>query len=312
MLKMLKPDFLEDIVVVTGLIAGQFFFAVYTVFTSYLMTTIGLTPLFLIIYGSFATTLFLLPVSFCFERKTWPKEFSLKLFGQFVMLSFGGYEKVTLKCAFSQVKILGTLVCVVGAVTMSFLHKPITEPVTVNSQLNGAIIDRDKITGTLCLIAGVILMSCIVVLQAATLGDFPAPMSLNAVTAFIGGILTVAVQIIQEGRLDIGSPLVSSQQLAAYALLGGSVTGVCVSFQSWAMKKRGPVFVSTFGPIGTLFAVILSALTLGETITIGSLVGMFLMFSGLYFVLWAKKKESCVIIDPMSPRIVEPRKPLLV
>lgn len=50
---------------------------------------------------------------------------------------------------------------------------------------------------------------------------------------------------------------------------GGSVSGLCVSFNGWAMKKRGPVLVSMFSPIGTVCSVILSVMTLGESISIG-------------------------------------------
>lgn len=45
--------------------------------------------------------------------------------------------------------------------------------------------------------------------------------------------------------------------------------GLCLSFSGWALKKRGPVMVSMFSPIGTVISVILSIVTLGDTINIG-------------------------------------------
>ena len=47
------------------------------------------------------------------------------------------------------------------------------------------------------------------------------------------------------------------------------MSGLCVSFNGWAMKEKGPVLVSMFNPIGTVISVILSVLTLGESISIG-------------------------------------------
>ena len=47
------------------------------------------------------------------------------------------------------------------------------------------------------------------------------------------------------------------------------MNGLCVSFNGWAMKKKGPVLVSMFNPMGTVISVILSVLTLGESISIG-------------------------------------------
>ncbi|EEF33443.1 hypothetical protein RCOM_1059880 [Ricinus communis] len=76
------------------------------------------------------------------------------------------------------------------------------------------------------------------------------------------------------------------------------------------MRKRGPVLVSMFSPIGTVISVVLSIVTLGETIRIGSLAGMLLMFTGLYFVLWAKGKEGYLDAVAMESEF-DPKKPLL-
>ncbi|TQE04377.1 hypothetical protein C1H46_009996 [Malus baccata] len=131
-----------------------------------------------------------------------------------------------------------------------------------------------------------------IVLQATTLGDFPPPMSLCAITSLIGVLLTAAVQYVQDNKIETGWPLVSARQLIGFSLLGGAVNGACVSFNGWAMKKRGPVLVSMFNPIGTVFSVVLSVITLGDAISVGSFAGMCLMFTGLYFFLWAKGKEG--------------------
>lgn len=47
------------------------------------------------------------------------------------------------------------------------------------------------------------------------------------------------------------------------------MAGACLSFNGWAMKKRGPVLVSVFSPIGTVITVVLSYITLGDTISLG-------------------------------------------
>ncbi|GJN01161.1 hypothetical protein PR202_ga18404 [Eleusine coracana subsp. coracana] len=64
-----------------------------------------------------------------------------------------------------------------------------------------------------------------------------------------------------------------------------------VVFQTWSLGKKGPLFVSVFGPVQTVCSGILSAALLGKTVSLGSMAGMVLMFSGLYIVLWAKNKE---------------------
>nr|GMD94238.1 WAT1-related protein At5g47470 [Ipomoea batatas] len=118
-------------------------------------------------------------------------------------------------------------------------------------------------------------------MQAATLGDFPSPISISAITSLMGTVITIIVELIQHHRLEI----------IGFSK-AGCISGASTSFNAWAMKKRGPVMVAVFGPVGTVISIMLSVIILGDSVTIGSLAGMFTMFTGLYFVLWAKGKEE--------------------
>ncbi|GLU05568.1 hypothetical protein SLE2022_226650 [Rubroshorea leprosula] len=335
-----QKDVLEDVAVIGGLIGVQFAYAGNSVFLSYVMS-LGLNHLTIIIFSSFATFVLLSPVAVYFERSKWPKQFTLKLMIQLVLISFAGVtlfqslflkgiqltspamatampnlapglifliawacrlEKVKLSCLYSRVKIVGTLLCVVGALSMSLLHSTTSSPKESKMAVPSPamIFDWDKIVGCLYLMAAVFVLSSNVVLQATTLSDFPAPISLCAITSLIGVFITAMVQLLEDHKFEFDTPLISTRDLIAYSVLGGSVGGVCVSFNGWAMKKRGPVLVSMFSPIGTVVSVILSVITLGDTINMGSLAGMVLMFTGLYFVLWAKGKEGFSHADSLE------------
>uniref|UniRef100_M1A106 WAT1-related protein n=1 Tax=Solanum tuberosum TaxID=4113 RepID=M1A106_SOLTU len=216
-----------------------------------------------------------------------------------------GLEKVELRCKYSRAKIAGTLMCVTGAILMSLMQNTTNPQIDLPSSPphhKYNFFDLEKMKGSLYLMAAILVLSSNIVLQAATLGDFPAPISLCAITSLIGMVLTVIVQLIQHGSMEIGLPLLSV------------VSGACVSFNNWAMKKRGPVLVSVFSPVGTLLTVVLSAVTLRDTITTGSLAGMFLMFTGLYFVLWAKRNEGFLnnnMTNSSSESEYDVEKPLL-
>ncbi|XWS61996.1 hypothetical protein CRYUN_Cryun07bG0173000 [Craigia yunnanensis] len=326
-----ERDVLEDVAIIGGLVMVQFVYAGNSVVLGYLMS-LGLSPFTIVIFSTFATFIILSPFAVYFERSKWPKQLTLKLIIQLVLISFGGVtlfqslflkginltspavatampnlapglifiiawtcrlEKVALSCLYSKVKIAGTFLCVLGALTMSLMQSTVSskESIMITLPTDDIIFDKDKIIGCMYLMAAVLVLSSNVVLQATTLGDFPAPMSLCAITSLIGVIITAMVQLVEDHDLEWGWPLVSVRDLIGFSLLGGAVGGTCVSFNGWAMKKRGPVLVSMFSPIGTVITVILSFITLGETISLGSLAGMFLMFTGLYFVLWAKGKE---------------------
>ncbi|XP_059645407.1 WAT1-related protein At5g47470 [Cornus florida] len=335
-----KREVIEDFTIIGGLIVVQMIYAGNSLLLSYLMS-LGLNSFTLIIFSAFSTFLVLSPLCIRFERTKWPKKFSLKLLIQLLLISFGGItlfqsfflqgikltspavatampnlapglifviawvfrlEKVKLSCMYSQIKIVGTLLCVIGAITMSLMHSTIDTPTEKEVQLltlltDDSKFDKQKIIGCVYLMAAVFVLSSNIVLQATALVDFPAPVSMCAITSLIGAITTAVLQLIQEHKLETGWPAMSFGHLIGYSLLGGTINGACVSFNGWAIKKRGPVLVSMFGPVATVISVILSVITMGDSITLGSLAGMLLMFTGLYFVLWAKGRESLSIKD---------------
>ncbi|KAF0896886.1 hypothetical protein E2562_029574 [Oryza meyeriana var. granulata] len=111
-------------------------------------------------------------------------------------------------------------------------------------------------------------VSCTTVLQAATMVRFPAPITLCTITSFLGAVLTAVFQLLAQGSLAAGTGL------------------------AWALKQKGPVVVSMFSPTQTVGFAVFSAIFPGRVVKPGSVVGMILLFSGLYVVLWAKKNET--------------------
>lgn len=88
------------------------------------------------------------------------------------ILALGRLEKVNLSNKYSQVKILGTLLCVLGALTMSIMQS-ISDPETVKNATveltpplpSGLAFDIQKILGCLYLVVAVFILSSNVVLQ---------------------------------------------------------------------------------------------------------------------------------------------------
>ncbi|XLS44543.1 hypothetical protein HN51_001408 [Arachis hypogaea] len=271
-------------------------------------------------------------------RSLWPKKFSSKLILRLILLSLGGttfqvlmlkgmnltspamgtampnvapglifiiawifrLEKVNIKSTYSRVKIMGTMLCVVGAFAMSIMQSMSTNAAKEDATLvhyisdptAGDVFDKQKILGCIYLLLAISLLSSSLVLQAFIFRDFPAPISMCVITSFLGTFITAAFQFIEDHEIKTGLDVFSARNLIMYFLLEGAVNGVCISFSSWAIKKKGPVLVSMFSPIGTVCSAIFSVVTIGVTISVGSYGGMFIMFTGLYFFLWAKGKEE--------------------
>ncbi|KAK8957086.1 WAT1-related protein [Platanthera zijinensis] len=338
-----KPNagFLEDFLIISGLIAVQLVGAVYIVLLKP-MLSLGVKPLFIIICGSLAMSFFIFPFALAFEKKKWPSRLSRTLLVQFILIALGGvttfqalmfvginktspaiaaampnlapgiifiiaaclrFEKVDFKCNYTKTKILGTMICLAGAVALSLLQSPVESSDSQKSSQENAY--KDWIIGCSCLLGAVLVLSCSTVLQAITMMEFPAPLSLCCATTLIGSILTGAVQFITEGKLDMGQPTISIQAIISFVLLGGMVIALCVAFQTWAVLKKGPVMVSMFSPIQTVCSAILSSIILGQVIQFGSVAGMLAMVFGLYMVLWAKKKEGFALSSIAQDNLTE-------
>uniref|UniRef100_I1R198 WAT1-related protein n=1 Tax=Oryza glaberrima TaxID=4538 RepID=I1R198_ORYGL len=322
----------EDAVIAAGMMGVQLAGAAYMVVLAPAMER-GLDPLFLVTFGSLANAAFTLPFSVALERRLlWPPAEQLltgRLLLRFVLLALGGVtgfqalmlqgmkrtspaiaaampnltpgfiflvaaslglERVRLRCCYTWAKIVGTALCLSGAITMSVIQSATAPPPT--SPASGWA------AGCFCLLGAVVVVSCTTVLQAATMVGFPAPITLCTVTSFLGAALTAALQLVARGSLagaGAGAGVVGLRTVLALVLVGGVVSSACVAFQAWALKKKGPVVVSMFSPTQTVGSAVFSAIFLGRVVKSGSVVGMILLFSGLYVVLWAKKKETTII-----------------
>ncbi|XP_020579247.1 WAT1-related protein At4g16620-like [Phalaenopsis equestris] len=122
--------------------------------------------------------------------------------------------------------------------------------------------------------------------------EFPAPISMTVIAAILGSFFSLIFQYILQGNITSGVASLSLNVLITAVLAGGSVTSISSLVVTMSVHKKGPVFVSVFQPTQSFCAAILSALILKQFISLGSLIGMGLMFVGLYVVLWAKIKEA--------------------
>ncbi|KAL0928201.1 hypothetical protein M5K25_000072 [Dendrobium thyrsiflorum] len=325
--------------VVTSLISVQLILAFYTVFISRILAG-GLQPLFLAAAGGFLNAFLLLPLAILFERKNWPEKIGLYLTIRFALIAVGGtplyqvlllsgvkkttpavatampnlvpgfifiiasilrIEKFDIKSKHTIYKVMGTLMCLSGAMAMSFMQEnsvnlpaesPNLRSIFMGDKLVTDTTSNDWIVGCLYLLAAFVIMSCVIVLQATTMADFPAPISLGAITSILGSFFAVIFQYILQGNISTGAASLGITSIITAVLAGGSVAFLNGSIVTICVHKKGPVFVSAFNPTQTVCAVILSAVMLKQFISLGSLIGMGLLFAGLYIVLFAKMKEA--------------------
>lgn len=115
----------------------------------------------------------------------------------------------------------------IGAFVLSFMQSfvHVSPPIEITGSIQSPrttavdILDKEKLLGCSYLLAAIVVLSSTIVLQAAILGEFPAPISLSAVTSFLGFLSTGIFQLIQDGKIETGWPILGIRELLGFSLL---------------------------------------------------------------------------------------------
>ncbi|KAL3512907.1 hypothetical protein ACH5RR_025624 [Cinchona calisaya] len=303
----------------------------------------GMSRFVLVVYSNALATLILLPLSFIFERTKRPplscsllcKFFLLSLVGISIMQNcvFTGIdyssptlgsamcnlipaftfllavifrmEKLNLRSSTSQIKILGTLVSITGALIVTLYKGPPIGSFAVKSfspsfkssqqfsmPFSYVLATRNNwLVGGLFFAAASLSVSLWNISQAALLKGYPSELTVVAFYCLFGSIQCAAVSLIAERNNPNAWKLRPDIELVTviYSAVFGSVMTFCV--QTWCIRKKGPVFVAMFKPLSIAIAALLSVIILGDTLHVGSLIGAAIIVVGFYGVIWAKSSE---------------------
>ncbi|KAL4575116.1 hypothetical protein LXL04_021957 [Taraxacum kok-saghyz] len=217
----------------------------------------------------------------------------------FVMAWIFRLEKVNVKKLHSQGKILGTLITVGGAMVMTLVNgPPVPLPWTKGTEVHHAlastaIVSQDQhIKGAIMITAGCFLWATFYILQAMTLKEYPAQLSLTTLICMMGALQgTVVTLVIENGKSGIWSMHKRTEILAT--LYSGIVrSGASYYVSGLVMKEKGPFFVTAFNPLGMVIVAVVSSFALAERLLLGRVVGAFIIVLGLYLIIWGKSKDS--------------------
>ncbi|CAK9170316.1 unnamed protein product [Ilex paraguariensis] len=298
----------------------------------------GMNHLVFITYRQFVSTMFLAPVGFFLERNSRPKLtlgllcylFLSAIVGasltQYLFLLGIQYTSATFSCAFlnmvpvvtfimalplgletvntkssgGRAKVLGTVVCLGGAILMTFYRGM---PLFSSSQPQGAIQTVDQALifslakrkerwtiGSIALIAGTLLWSSWFLLQSNIARSYPCQCSSTAIMAFFGAIQSAILSFCIDRNLALWV-LKGKTEILSLLYAGMVGSGLCIVGMAWCVKKQGPVFTAAFSPLVQIMAAMFEVPILHEEIHLGSLLGSIVVIVGLYALLWGKNKE---------------------
>ncbi|KAJ4846656.1 hypothetical protein Tsubulata_019893 [Turnera subulata] len=212
-----------------------------------------------------------------------------------------GIKRIT-----GQAKVIGTLLCVAGAMLLTFYNGPIINigeskihwKYGSNSGDHSSRNESNSVLGALMVIASTISIAVWYILQAKVSDQFPAPYTGTLLMCFMGSIQCAVIgACVNHHNSDwsLNSPI----RLVA-SLYAGICTALAVFLTSWTIQRKGALYVSIFSPLLLILAALVGWALLHEKIYVGTIVGSFLIVVGLYAVLWGKDKETKTKTEDIS------------
>ncbi|XP_059638196.1 WAT1-related protein At4g30420 [Cornus florida] len=324
---------LDDHKPAMAMFALQFTYAGVTLSTRAALLQ-GMSPRVFVFYRQAIATLVIAPIAYFARRKTTSCSIGLKSFGliflatlvgvtvnqniyfegvylassslgsamgnlipaiTFVIASSIGLEKVNIRRLRSIAKIIGTVLCVSGAIFMALLKGPkllntqLILPITTSIFGSGG--GDNWLLGCLFLFGSSCCWSIWLILQVPVSASYPDHLSLSAWMCFMATIQSAIVAFFTEKHSSKAWNMNSYLQLACCFYSGIIGSGLSFFVQAWCISRRGPLFSAMFNPLCTVIVTIFASIFLHEEIYTGSLVGGVCVIGGLYVVLWGKAKD---------------------
>ncbi|KAK0573627.1 hypothetical protein LWI29_011139 [Acer saccharum] len=214
----------------------------------------------------------------------------------FILAIIFRMEKLNWRSKSSQAKSLGTIVSIAGAFVVTFYQgPPILKTLSSGSvSFQDPLVSSSKsdwILGGISLGCAAFFGAAWIILQAIILKKFPAIMIIlffkyifATILAALFSLAVVTDPNAWKPRFDIG--------LVAVLYNTITVSMIQLTLYAWCISRTGPVFVSMFNPLAIVFSVFMGFLFLGETLWLGSLIGVIIIVVGFYSVMWGKMKEE--------------------
>ncbi|XP_042489396.1 WAT1-related protein At1g43650-like [Macadamia integrifolia] len=221
----------------------------------------------------------------------------------FVMALILRMEKVKIETAKGRAKILGTLICIGGAMIFIFwkggyqfkrlTRSPLIDLYNTRGSGHGSRHHKeDWIKGSLLILTSYVSWSASLILQSLLSKVYPAPLSLNTMICFIAALQSSIVALFLERKPTLWR-LQWDVQLLTIIYSGLVISGLVYYLQTWCINEKGPVFAAMFSPLALVIVGIFSAIFFAEQLHLGSLIGAIITVVGLYIVLWGKSRDNC-------------------
>ncbi|KAG2695855.1 hypothetical protein I3760_07G032000 [Carya illinoinensis] len=298
----------------------------------------GMHPLVLVSYRQIFATIAIAPLAYFMEWRKRPK-ITIPILFQIFLCSLTGatgnqlfyfvglkYSSPTIACALTntlpaftfilavlfrqeyvgimtkpgQAKVMGTILCVGGALLLSFYHGHTINIVkssihwtyaeNMETKRSGSSGQGNFILGPFFLISSSLSWAMWFILQARMSERFPAPFTNTTLMCFMASFECGSIALISKHDISAWS-LSDPVRLIASLYAGIVCSAIAFALSSWAIQIKGPLYVSVFSPLLLVIVAISSWALLREKLYVGTALGSLVIVMGLYAVLWGKNRE---------------------
>ncbi|KAL3535282.1 hypothetical protein ACH5RR_003743 [Cinchona calisaya] len=203
----------------------------------------------------------------------------------FVMAYIVGLEKINIQSSRSIAKIIGTIICVTGAISMVLLKGPKLLKQEFHFLPIHSLLSKGGETwllGCLFLFASNCCWSIWLILQVPVSKSYPDHLSLTAWMCFIASWQSIAIAFFIEKDLQAWK-LQTHLEVGCLFLTSGAIA---ISFfaQSWCISRRGPLFPAMFNPLCTVIVTFFAFTFFQEEMYVGS-------FGRLILISWRERLD---------------------
>ncbi|XP_015888953.2 WAT1-related protein At3g30340 [Ziziphus jujuba] len=218
----------------------------------------------------------------------------------FILSLLFGLEKVNMKSKSGTAKVLGSLLCVCGALLLTIyrgmpLAHSHSSATVVQENHHHMMISAKKterwIVGSMFLGGGSLLWSSWFLIQARIGKKYPFQYTSTAILSFFSAVQSAILSLAIHRNISMWV-LKGTLEIISVIYAGMVASGLCYVGMSWCINHKGPVFTAAFTPFTQIFVAIFDFSVLHEQIYLGSVLGSILVVIGMYILLWGKSKEA--------------------
>ncbi|XWS40780.1 hypothetical protein CRYUN_Cryun17cG0024800 [Craigia yunnanensis] len=214
----------------------------------------------------------------------------------FILAVLFRLERVALRSSTSRAKIMGTIASISGALVVVLYKGPkvfssppwTSSSVALEWPLESS--ESNWVIGGSYLLLPIFFFHSGWTFQTQVMEIYPAELILAFFYNFCVAIISAPVCLIAESDLS------SWRLRPSVAVIAVLYSGVFLSFSSlviiWGLHLKGPVYIAIFSPLSIAIAAFMSAIFLGDSLHIGSIIGAVIITMGFYAVIWGKAKEE--------------------